>query len=135
MNKKLKLFIPFLFTISIVFLFYIKRFVFLKFYPPICNFFFFLMFFLSLFTKETVIQKIAKTIEGELSVKQKNYTRKLTYVWCIFTFFNFIISVITVYMTDNIWMIYNGFISYILVGTLFVSEFILRTVLKKKKLL
>ena len=135
MNKKIKLFLPFIITLTVIFLFYIKRTVFLKFYPPICNFLFFSIFFMSLFSKETVIQKIAKNIDGELTNKQKNYTRKLTYVWCAVTFLNFAISAFTVFMSDNIWILYNGLISYIFIGTVFLVEFLFRTILKKKNLL
>ena len=90
---------------------------------------------MSLFSKETVIQKIAKNIDGELTNKQKNYTRKLTYVWCAVTFLNFAISAFTVFMSDNIWILYNGLISYIFIGTVFLVEFLFRTILKKKNLL
>ncbi len=132
MNKKIKLFIPFFITLCIVLLFCIKRFLFLKFYPPCCNLFFFLVFFISLFSKKTVIQKIAETTDGKLSYKVKIYTRKLTYVWCIFTFINFVISLVTCFLSDHIWILYNGFISYIFMGTLFICEFVFRKILIEK---
>ena len=128
-------FLPVLVTIFIIFMFYVKRLSILKFYPPICNLFFFLVFFLSLFAKETVIQKIAKKIENKWTDNLKVYTRKLTYVWCCFTFINFVISVITIFLSDNVWMLYNGCISYVLMGTLFLGEYILRKNLKRRKLL
>lgn len=132
MLKKIKFFSPFLITILVIFLFYFKRLVFFKFYPPFCNFFFFIVFFTSLFTKETAIQKIAKKIEGNLSDNLKNYTRKLTYVWCCFTFINFIISLLSCFISDKIWLLYNGFISYALMATLFLGELIYRKILKSK---
>lgn len=135
MNKKIKLFIPFIFTVSVVILFYIKRIVVLKFYPPICNLFIFIVFFSSLFMKETVIQKAAKVMDGELTDKVREYTRKLTYIWCVFTFLNFIISVVTIFMPDKYWIWYNGFISYILVGVMFIAEYIVRITLRKRNLL
>ena len=122
----------FFITLLVIFLFHIKKFVILKFYPPICNLIFFIIFFVSLFTKETIIQKIAKSMEGELNENTKIYTRKLTYVWCLFTFLNFIISVWTIFQNDKIWMIYNGIISYLLMGMIFFLEFILRQSLKRK---
>ena len=131
----MKRIIPFFITFLVVFLFYVKRIVILKYYPPICNLFFFLFFFISLFTKETVIQKIARTMEGNLTEKVKVYTRKLTYVWCCFTFLNFIVSVITIFMPDKVWIIYNGCISYILMGILFIGEYIVRTILKRKNII
>lgn len=82
--------------------------------------------------KETVIQKFAKMIDGELSNFAKKYTRNLTYIWCIFLFLNFLISLSTIFMSDKIWMIYNGCVSYIAVGTFFIIEYIIRIIMKKK---
>ena len=132
---KLKHFIPVFFTLCVVFLFYIKRFVVLKFYPPICNFFIFSLFFFSLFTKETIIQKFARMMEGNLKPPVLNYTRKITYLWAIFTFLNFLVSVWTIFLPDNIWILYNGCISYILVGLLFLIEYSIRIFLRKRKLI
>lgn len=132
---KIKHFTPVLITLGIVFLFYIKRLVFLKFYPPICNLILFLVFFGSLFTKETVIQKFARMCGDKLEKPAWNYTRKLTYVWCVFMFINLVISVWTIFLPDNIWIIYNGCISYLLVGLLFGIEYIIRIILRKRKLI
>ena len=133
--KKSKSFFPILISLFVVFLFYIKRIVILKYYPPICNSFIFLIFFCSLFTKETVIQKFARLCGDKLEKPAWNYTRKLTYIWCIFTFLNLCISIWTIFLPDKLWIIYNGFISYILIGLLFGVEYIVRIVLRKRKLI
>ena len=75
---KIKRFIPIFITLFVVFLFYIKRFTPLKFYPPICNFILFFVFFSSLFTEETVIQKFAKMGGNVLNEKALKYTRNIT---------------------------------------------------------
>lgn len=126
-------FLPILITFCVIFLFYIKRFVILKLYPPICNLFLFLLFFLSLFRKETVIQKFARMCGDPLEKPAFEYTRKVTYVWTIFTFINFLISVWTIFQTDKIWILYNGFISYLLIGLLFGVEYTVRVFLRKRK--
>lgn len=95
------------------------------------NFIIFLIFFSSIFTQETVIQKIAKLTEGVLDNDVKIYTRKLTYVWTIFLFINFIISLLTFFLSDKIWIIYNGFISYFLIGLLFITEYLYRVIFKR----
>ena len=130
--KKIKAFTPILFSLCIILLFYIKRFIILKFYPSICNFFIFCIFFGSLFTKETIITKFARACGDELKKSTIDYTVKVTYVWCIFTFLNFLISVYTIFLSDNIWIIYNGFISYILIGFVFGVEYIVRIILRKR---
>lgn len=132
---KIKHITPILITLCVVFLFYVKRFVFLKFYPPVCNCFLFLVFFVSLFTKETVIQKFARMCGDKLEKPAWDYTRKVTYVWSVFTFINLIISIWTIFLPDKIWILYNGCISYILVGLLFGIEYLVRINLRKRKLI
>lgn len=131
--KNIKHFIPILITLCVILLFCVKRFVFLKFYPPVCNFTVFMIFFSSLFAKETIIQKFAKACGDKLERPAWIYTRNVTYIWCIFTFVNFLISVWTIFLSDKIWILYNGFISYILIGTLFAAEYIVRIILRKRK--
>ena len=104
----------------------------LKCYPCFMNFLFFTIFFVSSFQKETVIQKTVKLIEKNITPQILDYTRKLTYVWAGFTFCNFLISVMTVFLSENVWAVYNGCISYILVGSLFCIEYIVRINFKRK---
>ena len=132
---RLKHFSPVLITLCIVFLFYVKRIVYLKFYPPICNLFHFIVFFSSLFAKETIIQKFARMCGDKLENPAWVYTRNITYVWCVFMFINFLISVWTIFLSDNIWMLYNGCISYLLVGLVFGVEYIVRIILRKRNLI
>lgn len=133
--KKTKIFLPILITFCVIFLFYIKRFVVLKYYPPICNAVIFLIFFVSLFTPETVIQKFARMCGDKLEKPAFDYTRKITYVWCVFTFLNLLVSIWTIFLSDKIWIIYNGIISYLLIGMLFCIEYMVRLVLRKRKLI
>ncbi len=133
MNKNLRFIFPFLFTLCIICLFHFTNFTALRFYPVIVNLFIFLVFFSSLFAKETVIQKFAKLMEGkELDTKTKKYTRNLTYVWVAFTFLNLLISILTVFASEKIWAVYNGLISYILIGLIFVIEYPVRLAFRRK---
>ena len=133
--KRIKHILPVLFSLFIVFLFFIKRIIILKYYPPICNLTIFLIFFLSLFAKETIIQKFARIWGDKLEGSALRYTRTITYIWCVFLFINFLISVWTLFLSDEIWIIYNGFVSYILVGLMFGIEYIVRIVLQKNKII
>ena len=134
MNKIKKIF-PVFVTVCVLVLFYIKRFVFLKFYPPVCNLFVFMVFFTSLFADETIIQKIARAYGDKLEKPAFIYTRRVTYAWCILTFFNFVVSVWTIFLSDKIWLIFNGCICYILIGMLFIVEYIIRIILRKRNLI
>lgn len=130
--KKLKAIIPVLGTVCVVLLFHFSKIYALKFYPVIVNSFIFCVFFSSVFCEETIIQKIAKKMDGELTDFSRNYTRKLTYVWCIFLFVNLSISFATVFMSPKVWELYNACISYIVLGVMFGVEYIVRIILRAK---
>lgn len=130
---KFKFFIPLIFTLAVILLFHYTQIFAVKFYPVAANLTVFMIFFTSLFTKETVIQKIARTIEGELDEFTKKYTRNLTYIWCIFCFCNLLISVATVFLSEKIWALYNGCISYIAIGSMFAVEYIVRKIILRQK--
>ncbi len=130
--KKLKAIIPVLGTVCVVLLFHFSKIYALKFYPVIVNSFIFCVFFSSVFCEETIIQKIAKQMDGELTDFSRNYTRKLTYVWCIFLFVNLSISFATVFMSPKVWELYNACISYIALGVMFGVEYIVRIILRAK---
>ena len=130
--KKLKPVTPILISLCVVFLFWMKRFVILKFYPPLTNFIIFLIFFTSLFTKETIIQKFVRLSGETLEEPVFTYTRNVTYLWCGFLFLNTIITIFTIFLSDEIWIFYNGFLSYFLTGLLFGTEYIFRIFFKKR---
>lgn len=132
---KQKLLLPFCITVFVICLFHFTKLFFVKFYPVCANLTVFLVFFVSLFSKETVIQKFAKAVDGELSENALKYTRNLTYIWAALTFFNFAVSLATVFMSEEIWALFNGLISYLLIGTLFFVEYIIRIILKKKNII
>lgn len=132
---KIKPFVPVFISLCIVFLFWIKRIVVLKFYPPICNSCIFILFFSSLFWKETIIQKFARAYGDKLERPAFIYTRIITYVWCVFLLINLLISIWTIFLPDRIWIIYNSCISYLLIGLLFGIEYTVRIILRKRKII
>ena len=128
----IKAILPFIGMFAVIFVFHFTKFSVLKLYPPFVNFCFFIVFFLSIFQEKTIIQKIALASEPDANSNVMRYTRNLTYIWSAFMFINFIISVFTVFMNEKIWALYNGFISYMLVGTFFIIEYIVRMNFKRK---
>ena len=128
---KLKKILPIVLSLFVILLFYVKRFVFLKFYPPLCNFFVFMVFFTSLFAKETIIQKIARAYGDKLEKPARIYTRNVTIAWAILTFFNFIVSIWTIFLSDKTWIIFNGCVCYVLIASLFIFEYLIRITLRK----
>ena len=91
---KLKLFVSLCITFFVIWLFHYTEIFVVKLYPIFANLTVFLIFFISIFSKEIVIQKFAKAVDGELSQNALIYTRNLTYIWSGLTFFNFVMSFI-----------------------------------------
>jgi len=118
--------------------FIINSAIILKLYPLLINIVFLIIFGRTLFCPPNMIFRFAlmqdKTIKGSLNEKRiAAYCRKVTYVWCGFFIINGSIAAWTVFSGSNkLWFIYNGGISYILMGAIFVVEFIIRKIVQKK---
>lgn len=104
----------------------------LKLYPVSVNLVLFSVFTYSLIIKRPIIEELARLKEKDLPDFAINYTKKVTIAWTIFFLFNALISLFTVFQNMEIWSLYNGLISYILIGILFIVEFIIRYFVKKK---
>lgn len=107
-----------------------------KLYPLMVNGCFLSVFASSLTGGRTpVIEKIAS-----YTVKEEDrddffrmYCRRVTAAWCIFFVVNGMISLATALWGSNeVWMLYNGVISYILIGTVFTVEYIIRIILRRR---
>jgi uncharacterized membrane protein/acyl-CoA synthetase (AMP-forming)/AMP-acid ligase II len=105
----------------------------LRLYPVIINVLLLGVFGYSLWHGPTVIEKLARLTTPNLPPDAITYTRNVTAVWCVFFVLNGLTSLYTVYFTSlKIWTLYNGFIAYLLIGALFVLEFGVRCVVKKR---
>ena len=130
--RRFKFAIPIFIMLLVILIFHYTNWIVAKYYPVIVNFVLFCIFFGSTFSEETVIQKMAKLMEPNIKPKALEYTRRLTYIWSIFMLANFFISLATVFMSEKVWAIYNGFLSYMLVGGFFIIEYMVRINFKKK---
>ena len=100
--------------------------IFLRLYPVIMNAAVCTIFALSL-KKTPLVTQFAQKMHKEPLDKQKLiYTRHVTQAWAIFMFVNMLVSFATVFMSIKIWTLYNGFISYVLIGTMILSEYVIR---------
>lgn len=98
-----------------------------KIYPILINVSLAAIFGFSLFQTSTVIERLARLKEPNLSAHGIIYTRRVTILWLCFFLFNAIVSAwVTFYGSLAAWTIYNGLISYFLVGLLFTGEYIVR---------
>lgn len=96
-------------------------------YPVIINFTLFLIACGSLIFPPNFVEQIARKQEPDLSLKGQSYCFKVAVIWAVFFFLNTIFSFYTVLLNDMaFWVLYNGFISYLLVGILFGIEYLIR---------
>ena len=75
----------------------------------------------------SMIERFARLAEPNLPEEGVEWTRQVTKVWCGFFCINTVIALITVFFAPmKIWVLYNGLISYVLMGGLLLGEFVLR---------
>ncbi len=85
------------------------------------------IFGLSLRFPPTIVERIARITEPNLPPEGIIYTRRVTAVWVVFLVINAIISAISaIWGSLAQWTLWNGLLSYLLMGTLFIGEMIVR---------
>lgn len=105
-----------------------------KFYPVAMNIFLLLSFSVTLKTQPSMAFRFAtladkSIIGGPDEEKVKHYCTIVTKIWVIFFIINGSIALTTALFTSyKIWTLYNGLISYILIGIIAGTEFIVRKV-------
>lgn len=96
-------------------------------YPVLCNAILLAVFAYSLRQPQTVIERLARLREPDLPAEGVAYTRRVTQVWCGFFLANGAIAAATVLAGDmQLWTLYNGLVSYGLMGLLLGGEWLLR---------
>ncbi|EGR0620734.1 hypothetical protein LG851_000804 [Vibrio parahaemolyticus] len=104
----------------------------LKFYPVVVNICMLCVFAFSLKQPQSIIERLARLQEPELPPSGVAYTRKVTMVWCVFFVLNATFALYTCFLPVKIWTLYNGLISYLLAGSLFAGEWIVRQFVRKE---
>lgn len=113
--------------------FYEQDMLYVQLYPVFISFLLAVMFFLSIKYPPTIIERIARKTDSDFTEQAIPYTVKVTYVWFLFFIINGAMAAYTVFFCDiKIWTLYNGIISYCLVGFVFLIEFIVRYFVKKQ---
>ncbi len=99
----------------------------LKFYPALVNLGFLILFAGSLLSPPSIVERLARMRDPELSPAGVAYATRVTWAWCFLFVFNGSLATITALWTsDEIWVLYNGFIAYLLIAALAVGEWLLR---------
>jgi len=125
--KGIEIALLFLSLILISVTFFYNSIVALKLYPVLINASLLLVFLISLRFPPTAIERLARLKDPNLPPEGVSYTRKITVIWSVFFIFNGLVALYTAMFTNiEIWTFYNGLISYVLMGTLFISEWLYR---------
>lgn len=104
----------------------------LKLYPVLVNGALLAAFGFSLAAGPSMIERMARLSEPDLPPAAVAYTRVVTQVWCGFFVVNGSIAFGTaVWASDAAWSLYNGVISYVLMGALFAGEYLVRLRFKR----
>ena len=111
----------------------------LKFYPVLVNAVLLATFGGSLFSKPGgIVYDFANLGDSTLRYgAHRNaimrYCRKVTMVWCAFFVLNGSAALVTaLFMPVEFWTLYNGFLTYMLIGLLFALEFIVRVHVQRR---
>lgn len=104
----------------------------LKFYPVAMNLAFLIVFAGSLFSTP-IIERFARIKEKDLAPAAVTYCRNVTLAWCVFFVLNGLVALDSaLFRSDAWWTLYNGFISYILIGCMFAGEFLIRMFVRSR---
>jgi len=106
---------------------------FLLFYPVLVNLCLFGVFAWSLRGSEPILLKIVKARGIVTNVHSLSYLLGLTGVWAAFFLVNGLVALWTTTQTLEIWTLYNGLISYVLVAFLVGAELLFRIYYRRRK--
>jgi uncharacterized membrane protein len=102
-------------------------------YPVVVSLATAMIFGLSLIRPPSVIERIVRIREPDLPVQGVIYARQVTMAWTIFLIANAMVSA-GIALRGNIetWTLWNGLISYLLMGVLFIGEMGVRRVVRRR---
>jgi uncharacterized membrane protein len=81
----------------------------------------------SLLTAPTLIETFASLRGPEITPDARAYMRKVTWAWFLFLSANTCLSALTLASGRlDLWTLYNGLVSYLLMGLLFAGEWLIR---------
>ncbi|MCM8614092.1 hypothetical protein [Accumulibacter sp.] len=101
-------------------------------YPVVVSLALLSVFGRSLLNPPTVIERIARLSEPDLPPWGVLHTRRVTQVWCAFFVFNAAVSLATTFASREVWLLYNGFVAYLLMGVLFACEWLVRVRVRRR---
>lgn len=105
----------------------LKTYQLLLFYPVVVNGVMLAVFGGSLWSTMPVVERLARLRDPNLPAAGVRYTRRVTQIWCAFFILNGSIALGTALYGDmSLWTVWNGMLSYLLMGTLMAGEWLVR---------
>lgn len=105
----------------------------LLYYPLTVSLALLCLFGWSLTRPMSLVERLARLQEPALPPAAIGYTRRVTQVWCGFFVINGALAAFTIWHGDlALWSLYNGLISYALMGGLMGAEYLVRRRLLKR---
>lgn len=99
----------------------------LLFYPVVVNGVMLAVFGGSLWSAMPIVERLARLSDPDLPGTGVRYTRRVTQIWCAFFIINGGIALFTALRGDMpLWTVWNGMLSYLLMGTLMAGEWLVR---------
>lgn len=107
---------------------------FMFYYPVAVNLIMLAVFARSLKGKQSIVERLARLQDPDLSPRVVRYTRNVTKAWCIFFVLNGAIAAGTAIIGElKLWTWWNGLLSYGAMGLMFGGEYLLRYRLKAQE--
>ena len=102
-------------------LYFLKARVWFRLYPAVMVALALAVFAVSLF-RTPLIEVFARKMGETLDARGIAYCRQVTRVWVAFLSVHLLVTVATVFLSREIWVFYNGFLAYVLMGSLLLGE-------------
>jgi uncharacterized membrane protein len=87
----------------------------------------------SLYSPPSMIERFARLAQPQLPPHAIAYTRRVTQIWCVFFVVNAAVALWTALAASlPVWTLYNGLVSYLLMGLLLAIEFLVRRRMQRR---
>ena len=73
-----------------------------------------------------LIEKLARGMGHVLDARGVAYCRSVTRFWVLFLSVHLAVTLATIFASREIWAFYNGFLAYVLIGLVFMVEWVCR---------
>ena len=126
MSRRLRIVLRVAAAVGVVWaVYFLKANVWFRLYPAVMVAIAFAVFAVSL-RGVPIVETFARRMGEKLDARGVAYCRSVTEAWTLFLAIHLGVTVATVFCSREVWAIYNGFVAYLLMGAMFVGEWIVR---------